>query len=218
MDLKHIKTIIFDWDGTLHQSMAIYYEAFLSAYRYLESHGYAPKRTFTESDVSSYLGKNPKEMWLSLLPELTDEIFKQASQIISDSMRISIEASKAKLYPRAIELLTYLKQKGYHLVYLSNSKIYYMEAMKQTFQLEQYFDAFYVSEMFDYLPKHQILESVKHTLSPNMVMIGDRDSDMLTGKYNKLFTIGCLYGYGQKEELLDADLLIQSLDELFQLF
>jgi phosphoglycolate phosphatase-like HAD superfamily hydrolase len=51
-----------------------------------------------------------------------------------------------------------------------------------------------------------------------MVMIGDRDSDMLTGKYNKLFTIGCLYGYGQKEELLDADLLIQSLDELFQLF
>jgi phosphoglycolate phosphatase len=218
MDFKKTKTIIFDWDGTIHQSMAIYYEAFLKAYHYLETQGYAPKRKFTEYDVSQFLGMNPKEMWLSLLPELTDHIFHQASMIISNSMKSSIAQGHARLYPKAIEVLTYLKEKGYMLVYLSNSKIYYMEAMKEAFQLERFFDQFHVSEMYDYIPKHEILTKFIKTLDAPMVMIGDRSSDMETGTYNNVYTIGCLYGYGHEKELEKANLKIQNISDLLQLF
>lgn len=218
MDFKKTKTIIFDWDGTIHQSMAIYYEAFLKAYHYLENQGYAPQRHFTEYDVSQFLGMNPKEMWLSLLPELTDHIFHQASMIISESMKKSIALGHAKLYPQAEEVLTYLKEKGYQLIYLSNSKIYYMEAMKEAFKLERFFDQFHVSEMYDYIPKHEILTKFIETLDAPMIMIGDRSSDIETGRYNNIYTIGALYGYGNEKELEKADLKIQKISDLLQLF
>lgn len=218
MDYKQTKTIIFDWDGTIHESMAIYYEAFCKAYRYLEDNGHAPQRHFTKDEVSKFLGVNPKEMWLSVLPKLDDQIFSEASQIISQSMKASIERHEARLYPKALEVLSYLKSKGYKLIYLSNSKIYYMEAMKEAFKLEQYFDSFHVSEMYDYIPKPQILARFITDLEQPMIMIGDRSSDIETGKYNHLYTIGCLYGYGDQKELENADLHIQNLSDLLQLF
>lgn len=214
----NIKTIIFDWDGTLHESMVIYGDAFRYAYQNLVEKGYADERTFTDADISCYLGINPKDMWTSLLPQLTDHIFNEASQLVSMHMKQSIERKQAKLYPQAIEVLQYLKSKGYHLVYLSNSKTYYMEAMKEAFSLERYFDLFAVSEMYNYIPKKEILKEISPILQKPMVMIGDRDIDMETGRSNGTKTIGCLYGYGQLEEFENADLTIQSLEELYRYF
>ena len=215
---KDIKTIIFDWDGTLHESMAIYYDAFLESYDNLVKKGYAKPRTFSKEEVSKFLGVNPKDMWTSVLPVLTDEIFTEASQKVSDSMARSIEAKKARLYPQAIEVLTYLKNKGYTLVYLSNSKNYYMEAMRKAFDLDRFFDFYFVSEMYGYIPKKNILERVKPELKGPMVMIGDRDLDIETGRYNTIRTIGCSYGYGSLDEFKDADLVISNLNELLSLF
>lgn len=215
MNLHDIKTIIFDWDGTLHESMAIYQEAFTKAYNELVSLGYTPHKIFTQDEISSFLGKNPLEMWHTLLPNLDHDIYNKAIMSISLSMKTSIESNKAKLYPDALNVLTYLKQKGYKLHYLSNSKIYYMEAMKKAFSLDKYFDSFHVSEMYDYIPKHMILEKIKHGFESPMIMIGDRDSDMIAGQYNHLLTIGCLYGYGQEEELANADVKIKQLSDLY---
>ena len=215
---KDTKTIIFDWDGTIHESMAIYYDAFNEAYNYLVSKGFAEKREFSEYEVSQFLGVNPKDMWTSVLPLLTDSIFTEASQMVSNAMTKAIEANKARLYPHAIETLEYLKNKGYTLVYLSNSKNYYMEKMRRAFNLDRYFDYYYVSEMFNYIPKKNILEAVKHQLNAPMVMIGDRYLDIETGIYNHIKTIGCRYGYGSMEELKEADLIISNLKELTRLF
>lgn len=215
---ENTKTIIFDWDGTLHESMAIYYDAFCKAYDHLVKKGYAKQRIFSKEEVSKFLGVNPKDMWTSVLPLLTDAIFTEASMIVSNEMAKSIEEKKAILYPNAIEVLQYLKDKGYTLVYLSNSKNYYMEAMRNAFNLDRYFDYFYVSEMFQYIPKKNILEKVKSELNAPMVMIGDRHLDIETGVYNKIKTIGCSYGYGSIEELSKADLIISSLKELLTIF
>lgn len=215
---KDTKTIIFDWDGTIHESMAIYYDAFNEAYNYLVSKGLAEKRVFSEYEVSQFLGVNPKDMWTSVLPVLTDSIFAEASQMVSNAMTKAIEANKARLYPHAIETLEYLKNKGYTLVYLSNSKNYYMDKMRNAFDLDRYFDHYYVSEMYNYIPKKNILEAVKNQLNAPMVMIGDRYLDIETGVYNKIKTIGCSYGYGSLDELKEADLIISNLTELKSLF
>lgn len=46
------------------------------------------------------------------------------------------------------------------------------------------------------------------------VMVGDRTYDILGGKANSLATVGVLFGYGNRDELADADHLISSPEEL----
>ena len=215
--MHNIKTIFFDYDGTLHDSMKIYMPAFLKAYDYLVEHKYATKRTWTTSDIKVFLGQNPKEMWESFTPKLDSEIIKIVSQIISKSMEEDIYSNKAVLYDGSIQVLEYLKSKGYKLVYLSNSKNYYLDAHQKSFNLSQYFDKMICSEMYGFIPKKLILEQIKSEFSGEMVMIGDRIHDMESGYHNNIHTIACDYGYGSPEELKDAEFHIQDIRDLLHL-
>ncbi|MNP82256.1 bifunctional 5'-methylthioadenosine/S-adenosylhomocysteine nucleosidase/phosphatase [compost metagenome] len=50
-------------------------------------------------------------------------------------------------------------------------------------------------------------------------MVGDRSSDVEAGKQNGQSVIGCAYaGFGAETELVGADVLISSFDELIQLY
>lgn len=216
--MKDIKTIIFDWDGTLHESMHIYYQAFTKGYQHCVDKNIAKPKTWTQDIVKTFLGINPKDLWDQLLPEASFEDKMFVSKQIGSNMLELIEQHEAKLYPHTHEVLRYLKDKGYALIYLSNSNIYYMEAMKKAFDLTAYFDEFYVSEAFEYIPKKEILKLIKSTLKSPMVMIGDRFLDIETGLFNNIKTIGCLYGYGTKDELKDADVLIKSIEQLKSIF
>lgn len=212
--LEHTKTIIFDWDGTLHDSFHIYKPAFLKSMTYLEKAGYIESAIYDDEIIKSYLGQNPKDMWASFTPSLPEHVQHEASAIISKEMTQSILAKKAKLYDGALEILSYLKEKGYHLIYLSNSKTYYMNLMDETFDLCQYFDVMIASEMYQFIPKKLILERIKSTIKKPAVMIGDRFLDIETGLYNNIETVGCLYGYGTAKELKDAHYMITNLKDL----
>jgi len=96
--MKNIKTIFFDYDGTLHDSMKIYMPAFLKAYEYLVQNQLAPKRTWSISDIKVFLGQNPKEMWEMFEPKLNAEIIQKVSQIISTNMKEDIDSNHAILY------------------------------------------------------------------------------------------------------------------------
>lgn len=215
--MNNIKTIFFDYDGTLHDSMKIYMPAFIKAYEYLVLNKLAPKKTWTTSDIKVFLGQNPKEMWESFRPKLDLETIKTVSRIISNSMEEDINSNKAVLYEGSIQVLQYLKSKGYKMVYLSNSKNYYMEAHQKSFNLGKYFDKLICSEMYGFIPKKQILELIKNEFPGEMVMIGDRIHDMESGYHNKIHTIACDYGYGSQEELKDAELHIQDIRDLLHI-
>ena len=217
-DFKDIQTIVFDWDGTLHESIYIYKPAFLQAYQYLTDLIVVPSKTWSDDEIKSFLGMNPKEMWDQATPGLSEELKQQGSQMISQSMLESIEAGKARLYPKALDVLKYLKSKGYHLVYLSNSKLYYMNAMEKVFNLCDYFDIMICSEMYQFLPKKIILERIMSSIKKPFVVVGDRALDIETGIYNRGNTIGCLYGYGSEAELKDASIKINNINELLDLF
>ena len=218
MDFSQVKTIVFDWDGTLHDSMKIYKKAFLEAYQYLVDQKHAPNKVWKDEDIQVFLGKNPKEMWESFEPKLSKEVIESASGIISKSMEKSITNHEAVLYHYALDTLEYLKNKGYKLIYLSNSKTYYMNAMDNAFNLCKYFDMMLCSEMYNFISKKYILERVIKSLPKEIVMIGDRDLDIETGKYNQTLTIGCSYGYGTSNELENADLIINDIQKLREIF
>lgn len=211
------QTICFDYDGTIHDSIHIYYPAFIEAYDYLVNHGYQERKTWTKEEVKRFLGQNPNEMWSQFKPNLQNDVIKVVSQMIGKRMKEAILDHKGVLFDGARDTLQSLKNQGYYLVYLSNSKTSYMEINRKVFELDRYFDLFVSSEMYDHIPKKEILKRLKPTLKAPILMVGDRIHDMESGMSNEIDTVACLYGYGNTQEFIGSTYQINDIKELVNL-
>lgn len=153
------KTIIFDYDGTIHHTLGIYEPAFRETYQWLTEQKAAEEREISSSEIAYWLGFNSKEMWNTFLPELDQSYKEQASRMVGDLMVRQIRKHKAVWYPGAEEMLTALKNRGYHLVILSNCKASYREAHWKEFGMERWFDHFYDCESYGFRPKTEIVRN-----------------------------------------------------------
>ena len=217
------KIIYFDFDGTLHETALIYQKALQAAYDALRSRVTLPERRFSLEESSAWLGYTPPEMWEKFMPDLEPNLKNEASLKISQTMLQAIEMGEGRLYEGVEVVLQNLKQKGYRLKILSNCKESYRAAVVKAFQLDRYFDAFIAAETYDYLPKEEILKVVEGldqegAKAKIVAFVGDRKADINAARFNELFSIGCLYGYGELDELIDADALIQDIIVLLEYF
>ena len=212
-----MKYIIFDYDGTLHNSIKIYEPAFKRAYDYLVSNGYAKERVFKEDEISRFLGFTAKEMWDTFMPDLPEDEKKKCSLIIENAMLQYIDEGQAELYDGVLENLSKLKKLNYKLIFLSNCKISYMKKHIDIFCLDKYFLEFYCSEDFNFIPKYEIFRLIKEKYKGDFIIIGDRFVDIEVAKKHKLFSIGCGYGYGNANELKDADYIIDNIKEIIDI-
>ncbi len=209
-----VKTLFFDYDGTLHFSEKIYIPAFRRAQEFLIKEGYLGEKDLSDREVTRFLGLVREEMWETYMPRLPKAVQNQAGRIIGGEMGNLIRQGKAELYPGTLDTLQYLKDKGYTLVFLSNCGENYLQNARQAFPLDKVFDAFFTAEGFGYIPKHEILAKVQERFPKQHLMIGDRKKDIDSGVKNHISTIGCNYGYGTKEELREADRRIEDIREL----
>lgn len=203
--------LIFDYDGTLHNSMKTYAPAFRNTMKWLYDGGYITEnREYTDKEISYWLGFNSTDMWNSFRPGLDPEIREQARVLLGEDMARRIENGEGELFEGAGEILSELKDKGHTLIFLSNCRIHYMERHRRVFALDRFFDHFYCCEEFGFIPKYEIFRKIKPHHSGDFIVIGDRFHDIETASKNGLKSIGCGYGYGTPEELSDADLIVGS--------
>lgn len=218
VNFKDVKTIFFDYDGTLHDSMKIYGPAFRKAYSYLVENKLAESKEWSEEEISYWLGYNSLEMWKTFMPNLPKEIRDKCREIVGNEMKFLIEEGKAVLYEGAIETLDYLKNKGYHLVFISNCRRYYRDSHDRLFGLRNYFEDMVCSEEYDFIPKHEILARIKDHYPKKMAIVGDRKHDIEAGRNNNIYTIGCKYGFASEGELENVDIIINNITELKKYF
>ena len=76
-----IKTIIFDYDGTIHQTLGIYEPAFRETYQWLTEQKVAEEQKIASSKIAGWLGLNSKEMWDTFMPELDQKYKDHASKM-----------------------------------------------------------------------------------------------------------------------------------------
>lgn len=212
--MNSIKTIIFDYDGTLHETSHLYGEAFRYAYSYLVSKGLAIEKTYTDEETSIYLGMNAIDMWEAFMPDLDKDIKAKASGMIGQKMDELIVAGYARLYDGCIAMLDELKSEGYKLLILSNCRHAYLKEHRSYFNLDRWFSGYYAAQDYGFIPKHEIFKRLKEDYEGDYLMIGDRQSDIDAGVLNGCKTIGCTYGYGSKQELSKADYLIDNIDQI----
>lgn len=209
-------TIFFDFDGTIHETMYIYGPALDKAKEYLDEHK-IPHKGLEREFYHTYLGYNADDMWKMVMGGNDLETIHYVSSIVGREMNLNLDRDLGRLYPKTEETLMELKKRGYTLVYISNARNRYYEKVKETYKLERFFDGFLTSEMYNELPKEEILKSVMNDYPTPYSIVGDRFFDMVGGKKNNMTTIFCNYGYGKPEEGNDASYRIDSIDGLLEI-
>lgn len=206
--------LLFDYDGTLHDSLAIYAPAVQAAYDTLVAKGYAAPKTWPRETIRQWIGLTPQEMWDRFQPNLPREEQLARSTQVGEEMLALIGQGRAQLYPGVPQVLDRLKGMGLRLLLLSNCPAAYLQAHKACFGLERWFDGLYCGEEFQYRPKHEILPILRMKWQGTFLVIGDREQDVEMARRNHVPAVGCLYSYGSREELARADQLIQNVEEL----
>lgn len=113
-----------------------------------------------------------------------------------------------RLYDGIPRLLSELKKAGKTIVLATSKPWIYAEIILEHFNIKQYFDYVAGSELNGVRTnKADVIAFAlgKYSIPPgDTVMVGDREHDIKGAKANNLKTIGVLYGFGTKEELVNA--------------
>jgi len=129
-----------------------------------------------------------------------------------------------KVYEGIESLLQELKKKGKKLLIATSKPEEFAIEILKHFHLLDYFDFVAGASMDEKRVKKAdvityALESYGITDKSSVIMVGDREHDVLGAKENELKSIGVLYGYGDYEELVHAgaDYIAQNPEDILQI-
>ena len=121
-------------------------------------------------------------------------------------------------------MLDYLKQTGRKIILATSKPEFFSRQIMEHFHLDQYFELIAGASMDEKRVEkadviHYALEKAGITDGSDVVMIGDREYDILGAKENGLDSIGVLYGYGSREELeaAGAGKIAETVEELWKI-
>ena len=131
-----------------------------------------------------------------------------------------------KPYPGVENMLQELRRKKYILAVASSKPEYYVKQILDHFHLTEYFDEIVGSQMDGARTnKIEVIEEALERLGmkkhrERVIMVGDKEHDVLGARESGLECVAVSYGYGTKEELKEADPLqtVASADELLDFF
>ena len=151
------------------------------------------------------IGPPLQKSFAELLGPNDDQLEKTALEKYRERFG-SIGLFENEIYPGIVETLRALKDCGYTLFVATAKPTVYAERIAIHFGLNDYFNRIYGSELDGtHSDKTSLISHIlkQEQLDPSRtMMVGDREQDMIGAKNNKIGSIGVLWGYGTKDELL----------------
>lgn len=192
----------FDFDGTLCDTEADIKSAWRAVIKKLG-------RECPQFDAVYKTGPNIDQVTYMLFDDATPELVEQIRTLFKTCYDQS-GFPETKPYPWIPAWLADLKAKGCHIYVATNKRFNPMGALMRKMNWVELFDGYYSFDMYDglKLKKAELLKRVmaERGIDPaDAVMVGDTRGDVEAGKGAGLYTIGCTWGYGTREELEGAD-------------
>lgn len=210
------KYLMFDLDGTLTNSGP----GIANSVRYA-----LEKRGIHETDE--------KKLLAFVGPPLVDSFQKYYGFTLEESKAAIFDYRdyfvdkgifENELYPGMLELLERLKAAGKRLFVATSKPEPFAKQVIEYFHISHCFEAVAGPGLEE--KSHKKAKIIRRNLADfqisdleHTVMIGDRENDVRAARETGIRSIGVLYGYGSKEELLEAgaEKLAASLEELEKL-
>ncbi len=214
------KACIFDLDGTLANtldSMAVVMNAVLRSYDLKE---------LPVDNYRYYCGEGASVLVRRCLEAAGDSDLQYYEEAEKKYRRQFDEDPLFKVshYPGMPETLRYLKEKGIPLGVCSNKPdIAAQKVVKEMFGTELFLEVAGQSEQIRRKPAPDgplAIAKAFQVKPEECLYIGDTKTDMQTGKAAGMYTIGVLWGFRDKEELVNngADIVIEHPEQLKDFF
>jgi phosphoglycolate phosphatase len=210
-DWKQVRLLVFDLDGTLVDSKQ---DLALSVNAMRKEMGLAP---LTLELISSYVGHGVMLLVRrSLGSQATDENVEKGLAFFLDYYRQHM-LDNTYPYPGVSEALE--KLKGHKMAVLTNKPVNFSREMISRLGFAPYFSYVYGGNSFpqkkpDPAGLHKLMEDLQVS-ARETVMVGDSDTDILTGRNAGVLTCGVTYGFGAETlEKVSPDLTIDDMREL----
>ena len=218
--LSKPEAIIFDMDGTLFETESLLLPAYHKMFDILREEGLYKGPTPPEERILSSLGMLLAQIWKNVMPEADEAVHRRADELLLQLEIEGLHAGHTKLYPKVVETLTALKERGVRLFVASNGLKDYIQSIVSVHKMENLFDGLYSAGGQGTSTKVELLRVLLEDHGINEAwMVGDRSSDVEAGKGNGQTVIGCAYaGFGRQDELKGSDAVISSFDQLLELY
>ncbi|MFI1773767.1 phosphoglycolate phosphatase [Thalassobellus citreus] len=223
VDFKNKDLIIFDFDGTLINSIP---DLTLAVNNMLAHYNFPP---LTIKQVTPFIGNGAKPLVKRAL-EHALQSKKLTSSLLEEALIIYFKAYKdvtcidTFMYPGVLETLQYLDKKGYKMAICTNKPFDFIEPILDTLEIKHFFKC-WIGE--DSLPEKKpeaapllYLANKMDTFINNSIMVGDSKNDILAAQNSNMESIGVSYGYNYNENISDYNPTVvvddfASLKELF---
>jgi phosphoglycolate phosphatase len=207
-----IKLIIFDLDGTLVDTSIDITNALNYA---LKPYGL---KDLTVDDTVKMVGEGITRLIEKLLGDKKiqekDDVIKKFLDYYSEHL-----IDYSSVYPRVRETIE--KLGGYKRAVISNKREYLSTELLGKLDLLKYFNLVIGSDTTP--EKKPSAVPVIHAVTKlgvglqESIMVGDSNYDIEAGKKAGVKTVAVTYGYRERQYLMDADYMIDSIEELLEL-
>ena len=211
-----IKNIFFDLDGTIIDSAP----GIIKALRY--TYHQAALSVPDDSVLRKFIGPpllESIEKYTKISPE--SELARQLLRGFQEYYGRS-GWQEMRLYPQIVPVLKQLQQSG-HRIYIATAKPQtFAKQIVDYLKIQQYFVNLYGTDLDEKMQKKDVIQRALKTEAisdpQQIVMVGDRDTDVLGAAANQVATIGVLYGFGTAMELTQAGAkaLIKTPEQLIE--
>ena len=212
-----IKLLILDLDGTLADTIESIREGVNLA---MNKYGY-PERSYDE--IRRAIGNGARELIRLSLPEnadaeLVDRVFRDYHAAYGETYTHCTEC-----YEGIPESLLTLKERGYTLAVLSNKQDVYVKELVKILLPEGLISSAAGQTDLPKKPDPTVPLMIASSLGfepSETAFIGDSEVDVLTGKNAGMLTVGCSWGYRDREVLVrsSADFVLDRPSELVEIF
>ena len=206
MNFKDKELIIFDFDGTLINSVP----DLTLAINTMLSHFELPEVPVEE--VAPFIGNGARTLVKRALnhsmidAEITDEFFEVAFAFYLKSYG-EVPCKDTYLYPSVEETLEYLDEKAYKMVICTNKPYAFIEPLLDQLNIKQFFKIWIGEDSLAETKPNAApllhLANEMNTSTEKCIMVGDSKNDILAAQNAKMDSIGLTYGYNYNEHIAD---------------
>ncbi|MBN1330809.1 MAG: HAD family phosphatase [Candidatus Heimdallarchaeota archaeon] len=209
----NIKSIIFDLDGTLIDTLDLHIQAFQILFKEIN-------KSLSYEKIADNMGRTPRDTLLTLIPELRnnknqlDFLAKRKEEILTNLI------NKITKFPGANNLLEYVRKLKLTICLASSTPKYNVIKMLQGASIEDYFQVIITGEDISIgkpNPEIFLKAAEKSGIQPkNCLVIGDSPHDIIAAKKAGMKVIAVTTGKHSIPELKkeNPDWLIFTLKEL----